>query len=48
MTQIIVNNADKETDELIYDANPEARAIFEQSAPHSAIDFNEQRKKMMA
>ena len=33
---------------LFYDAAPETRAIFEQSALHSAIDFKEQRERTMA
>jgi len=33
---------------LVYDADSEARAIFEQSALHSAIDFKEQRERTMA
>ena len=33
---------------LVYDDAPEARALFEQSALHAAIDFKEQRERMMA
>ena len=33
---------------LIYDAAPEARAIFEQKTLHAAIDFKEQRERLFA
>ena len=33
---------------LIYDDAPDARALFEQDALHTAIDFKEQRERMMA
>ena len=33
---------------LIYDPDPEVRAVFEQKTLHAAIDFKEQRERLLA